>query len=86
MIVQRRKLRIKVRIKPVAQGETLSKAWNPNVNPVTWLEVNSLLPYNNNNDINSNHKPGKIPNSFKNFHMILTNTLSEAASDIESQF
>ena len=85
VIVQRKKLRIKV-VKPVVQGETLSKAWNPNMNPFTVLKVNSLLPCNNNNDDNSNSKPGKIPNSFKNCHLIFTNTLSEAASDIQSQF
>lgn len=40
----------------------------------------------NNGDSNNNSKPGTIPNSLKILtHLILTNTLLEDVSDMESQ-
>lgn len=53
----------------------------------SYMVGKALLPRNRKSDDNdSNSKPGTVPGSLKKFtHLILTNTISENASDIESQ-
>lgn len=50
-------------------------------------KVQLFIPGNKNNgDNNNNSKPGTIPSSLKKLtHLILTNTLLEDISDMESQ-